>query len=75
LYRRCLRFLAASALCLGVFTQTCAAGTLPAARITLGDEVFLQQTWQDLHGRCVGVITNQTGVTSRLVNIVDLVDG
>jgi uncharacterized protein YbbC (DUF1343 family) len=37
----------------------------------LGDEVFLQSAWRDLHGRCLGVITNQTGVTSHLVNIVD----
>ena len=49
------------------------AGTLPRARIVLGDEVFLQSAWHDLHGRCVGIITNQTGVTSRLVNIVDAV--
>ena len=49
------------------------AGRPPAARITLGDEVFLQSAWHDLQGRCVGIITNQTGVTSRLVNIVDAV--
>lgn len=45
----------------------------PAARVTLGDEVFLQSAWRDLAGKCVGVITNQTGVTSRLVNIVDAI--
>lgn len=49
------------------------AGTLPAAKVTLGDEVFLDSAWKQLHGRCVGVITNQTGVTSRLVNIVDAI--
>jgi uncharacterized protein YbbC (DUF1343 family) len=49
------------------------AGTLPPAAVTLGDEVFLDSAWHDLHGRCVGIITNQTGVTSRLVNIVDAV--
>lgn len=49
------------------------AGTLPAANIVLGDEIFLQSAWRDLAGRCVGIITNQTGVTSRLVNIVDAV--
>ena len=51
----------------------CAAGTLPPARVVLGDETFLQSAWHDLQGRCVGVITNQTGVTSRLVNIVDAI--
>ena len=49
------------------------AGMLPRAHVVLGDEVFLQSAWHDLHGRCVGIITNQTGVTSRLVNIVDAV--
>jgi uncharacterized protein YbbC (DUF1343 family) len=49
------------------------ASPLPAANITLGDEVFLQQGWRQLHGRCVGVITNQTGVTSHLESIVDAI--
>ena len=49
------------------------AGTLPPARVTLGDEVFLNSAWKDLDGRCIGIITNETGVTSRLVNIVDAV--
>lgn len=49
------------------------AGTLPKARVVLGDEVFLRSAWHDLHGRCVGIVTNQTGVTSQLVNIVDAV--
>ncbi|MFN2449341.1 MAG: exo-beta-N-acetylmuramidase NamZ domain-containing protein [Candidatus Baltobacteraceae bacterium] len=47
------------------------AALLPPAHVTLGDEVFLQSAWHDLHGRCVGVVTNQTGVTSRLESIVD----
>ncbi len=47
------------------------ATALPSANITLGDEVFLTQTWRELNGRRVGVITNQTGVTSRLVTLVD----
>ncbi len=49
------------------------SAALPPARITLGDEVFLRSAWRDLRGRCVGVITNQTGVTSRLVNVVDAI--
>src|SRR5581483_8364683 len=55
------------------FTANLSAGTLPPAKVTLGDEVFLSSAWHDLHGRCVGVITNQTGVTSQLVNIVDAI--
>ncbi len=63
----------ALALIFFVSTQLCMAGTLPPARIVLGDEVFLRSAWHDLRGRCVGVITNQTGVTSRMVNIVDAI--
>ncbi len=44
-----------------------------AARVTLGDEVFLQDAWRDLNGRSVGVIANQSGVTSRLESIVDAI--
>ena len=47
------------------------AEPLPRARITLGDEAFLRDDWRDLGGRSVGIVTNQTGVTSRLESIVD----
>ncbi len=70
------RLLTAFALAFCVIAGTAApagAGPLPRAHVVLGDEVFLQSAWHDLHGRCVGIITNQTGVTSRLVNIVDAV--
>ena len=53
--------------------QGASASPLPPAKVTLGDEVFLQNAWRDLHGRCVGVVTNQTGVTSRLEPIVDAI--
>lgn len=49
------------------------AAPLPHAKVVLGDEVFLSGAWHELNGRCVGVVTNQTGVTSRLVNIVDAI--
>lgn len=73
MFSRVFCFCAALALVFGSLISPCAAGSPPAARVTLGDEVFLQSAWHDLHGRCVGVITNQTGVTSRLVNIVDAI--
>lgn len=47
------------------------AAPIPQAAVTLGDEVFLQESWRDLRGRCVGIVTNQTGVTSALESIVD----
>ena len=49
------------------------AASLPSANITLGDEIFLAQTWRELQGRRVGVITNQTGVTSKLESLVDAI--
>lgn len=57
----------------GAAYGTARATALPAAKITLGDEVFLSETWQALRGRNVGIITNQTGVTSRLVPLVDAI--
>src|SRR5271165_4985948 len=45
----------------------------PTAAVELGDEVFLRETWHELDGRCVGVVTNQTGVTSQLESVVDAI--
>ena len=53
--------------------QTASSAPLGPADITLGDEVFLSETWRELRGRSVGVVTNQTGVTSRLETIVDAI--
>jgi len=49
------------------------AEPIPPARVELGDEVFLRSAWRDLNGRSVGIITNQSGVTSRLESIVDAI--
>ncbi|MGZ3496054.1 MAG: exo-beta-N-acetylmuramidase NamZ family protein [Vulcanimicrobiaceae bacterium] len=67
------RLLCALVAVISLATPTANAGQLPRAKVTLGDEIFLQSAWHDLHGKCVGVITNQTGVTSHLVNIVDAI--
>jgi uncharacterized protein YbbC (DUF1343 family) len=45
----------------------------PAAKITLGNEIFLTESWREIAGKRVGVITNQTGVTSKLVSLVDAI--
>jgi len=50
-----------------------AGAALPQAIVTLGDEAFLQGAWQDLRGKSVGIVTNQTGVTSQLESVVDAV--
>ena len=62
-----------TAAALALFISVTGFGAIPRAKVVLGDEVFLRSTWHDLHGRCVGVVTNQTGVTSQLVNIVDAI--
>lgn len=63
--------MSAGASALGALAAPLSAQPLPRANVTLGDEVFLNETWRELEGRGVGVITNQTGVTSRLQSIVD----
>ena len=40
-------------------------------KIALGDDVFLTDTWRELGGRCIGIVTNQTGVTSQGQSILD----
>ncbi|MBV9333656.1 MAG: DUF1343 domain-containing protein [Candidatus Eremiobacteraeota bacterium] len=49
------------------------AEPVPSARIELGNEVFLRSAWRDLNGRSVGIITNQSGVTSRMESVVDAI--
>ena len=61
----------------GGFLLSAAACTIPRSAhaqrhgFALGDEVFLSDAWQQLGGRCVGIVTNQTGVTSQRESIVD----
>ena len=62
---------AAAACTLEGALRTTSAAPMPAANVTLGDEVFLDAAWRDLRGASVGVVTNQTGVTSQLESIVD----
>lgn len=49
------------------------AEPLPHAEIELGDDVFLRSAWRDLGTRRVGIIANQSAVTSNLESIVDAV--
>jgi uncharacterized protein YbbC (DUF1343 family) len=41
--------------------------------VTLGDDAFLADGWHALHGRCIGIVTNASGVTSSGENFVDAV--
>lgn len=47
------------------------AEPMKPGEIVLGDEIFLREAWRELGRRSVGIITNQTGVTSQLESIVD----
>ena len=42
-------------------------------RVVLGDDVFVRETWRELGGRSVGIVTNQSGVLSNGVALVDAV--
>jgi len=66
-------FLAAAAAVAASGALRAGAAPLPHARITLGDDAFLTDGWRELAGASVGVIANQTGVTSRLETIVDAI--
>ena len=56
-----------------VSTLPSPAEPLPRAAIELGGDVFLRESWRDLGARTVGIIANQSGVTSRLESIVDAI--
>jgi uncharacterized protein YbbC (DUF1343 family) len=44
-----------------------------SSRVRLGDDVFLSETWRELGNRCIGIVTNQTGVTSGQESVVDAI--
>jgi uncharacterized protein YbbC (DUF1343 family) len=64
----------AGAACAAGATAVAARGEpMPAPMVTLGDDVFLRDEWMLLRDRCVGIVTNQAGVTGGLESIVDAV--
>ncbi|MBV9232969.1 MAG: DUF1343 domain-containing protein [Candidatus Eremiobacteraeota bacterium] len=65
------RFLATAAALAAAAAGRGRAEPLPPAKVELGDEVFLRRTWRELDGRTVGVVANQSAVTSRAESIVD----
>ena len=50
-----------------------AASAAPLAAVTLGDDAFLARDWHELGGRCIGIVTNASGITSSGENFVDAV--
>ncbi|GAC1409419.1 MAG: DUF1343 domain-containing protein [Candidatus Velthaea sp.] len=69
---RFLRSLALSVVTLLACVNTAHAQVMQPA-VTLGDDAFLDKEWHDLHGRCIGIVTNASGVTSSGANFVDAV--
>jgi uncharacterized protein YbbC (DUF1343 family) len=65
--------LAAVLLAAGLRPAAVSAAPWPPPAVELGDDAFLSGAWHDLHGRCVGIVTNQSGVTAQLESIVDAV--
>ena len=59
------------------FGVLASAGAQPvptrAPAVVLGDDAFLSVGWHALHGRCIGIVTNASGVTSSGENFVDAV--
>ena len=43
------------------------------ARITLGDDDFVDHVWRELNGRAVGIVTNPSGITSSGTPLIDAV--
>jgi uncharacterized protein YbbC (DUF1343 family) len=69
-----LRVLASAACLLAAAPGRLYAQPLPDIPVvTLGDDTFLKTTWRDLHGRCIGIVTNKSGVTSTGESFVDAV--
>jgi uncharacterized protein YbbC (DUF1343 family) len=66
-------FLASAAATGAIGVLRAPAEQLPRGGVELGDEVFLRATWRELGSRSVGIVANQSGVTSRLESIVDAV--
>ncbi len=52
---------------------TLAAGATEKRRVVLGDDVFVRESWQQLRGRTIGIVTNQSGVLSTGEPFVDAV--
>lgn len=42
-------------------------------RVALGDDIFVHETWRELRGRTIGIVTNPSGVLSTGESIVDAV--
>ncbi|HEY1428295.1 MAG TPA: exo-beta-N-acetylmuramidase NamZ domain-containing protein, partial [Candidatus Tumulicola sp.] len=67
---RFLTSTSAAALAAAMPRVAAAQSTTPFA---LGDDVFLDGGWRELAGQGVGIITNQSGVTSSGQSVVDAI--
>jgi uncharacterized protein YbbC (DUF1343 family) len=56
---------------LALATRARAAAAVP--RVVLGDDVFVAETWRELQGRTIGIVTNRSGALSDGRSLVDAV--
>ena len=64
-------FLAATGTAIAASSSPVFAARTPAVR--LGDDVFVAETWRELRGRSVGIVTNPTGALSTGEPLIDAV--
>ena len=58
-----------------VVLSSAAFATAPAASVKLGNEVLAQHKFKELAGKRIGLITNPSGVNSRLESTIDVLRG
>jgi uncharacterized protein YbbC (DUF1343 family) len=64
-------FLAASSAALVAGSASHGARAAGVPHVLPGDDVFVAETWRELAGRTIGIVTNQSGVLSDGTTIVD----
>ena len=51
----------------------CGRAAAATPHVLPGDDVFVAETWRELHGRTIGIVTNRSGVLSDGRSLVDAV--
>jgi uncharacterized protein YbbC (DUF1343 family) len=54
-------------------TSSLRAPARATPRVLLGDDVFVAETWRELAGRRLGIVTNRSGVLSNGTSLVDAI--
>jgi uncharacterized protein YbbC (DUF1343 family) len=70
MHRRAFLASSAALAAAAIAAPACAAGT---PHVLPGDDVFVSETWRELNGRTIGIVTNASGVLSDGTTVVDAV--